>query len=732
MVSRLKPVSDKVQIAGSTVAELLRNNKIRIPRYQRYYKWRDQRWSQLWGDLVEHLRVQEIRPSEYHLGDMRFEQCADGTLEVADGQQRLVSLAILVAALGRCAADVGIRWDPSEYLFVEEDTVNGLVRVPRIADQMAQWTSEFARVIGAPLPEDAGELPFGRAYRFFVASIENLLAEAAPEDRKRLLEDLLEVVLQRTVVTKAVYSNGLGQQSFARVHTRGEPVSSAEILKAELMGLAGPGADADMVWECWRTAVEIFENERRGLAMWVAADLSDSPAPVRDSEAAGIVRQAAREARDSGVGVASVVKKFATFAEAWKNLQSGRTPDGKRPLPPARNIVEQTALRAQKQLFWLLTAGRALSPVEYETFARAVENTVLVATVVSPFPPDVEALVARVLHESRGATTIHVGPGAAALGELKAFRDKYAQEFANILVYGCQHEVRPKALESVLRYIEAHADAVSNSKLRGDVNLTATLEHVLPQRLTDDVLEEYGDHTAALRDRFRLGNLALVNRNENAELSNKTYGLKKPIYGAVPFRVTSSLAHDLSKRPGAQGRLGKYLPQFDEWSPSAVQQRSESLYSLACDVCDVRPVDPVPVPSDRYEPLDVPQADDPDAILATLLALVHVNVIADVAAYLGYSDRQGSYYLGACAVLGLAASDGGSWSLTAEGREVAVAADPAAQLRQSMQSHPYLVNWQGLDEVARTELMQAAGLATSTARRRSSTLDRWVNWAFSS
>jgi hypothetical protein len=706
---------------------------VRIPRYQRYYKWREKQWDQLLGDFREHLAMQYERPCEYHLGDMRFERCDDGKLEVADGQQRLVTLSILVAALTWCSREIELDWSAKEYLFTEESSLSGTESVPRISDQLDEWTNLFAIVIAPPDPTTVGDTPFERAYKFFVDGIRADLISAHPAEPSQRLEDLIETVMNRAVLTTATYSNGLGQQSFSRVHTRGEPVSSAEILKAQLMALAANSTDARMVWQHWRTAVEIFEQEPRGLAMWVAADLSDSGAPVRDSEASDIVLRAASDARAANKGVASVVVGFALFAKAWENLRMGKTPSGPQALHSARNIVEQTPLRAQKQLFWLLPAGRHLSVHDYGIYARSVEDTIVVASIVSPFPPDVESFVARVLGNIRDVKVLASPQGIALMAELKAFRDRNAQKFGDKLVYACQHELRSKALETVVRYTEAHVGAVlggrSTGQGRGDVPLHGTLEHVLPQRLTDAVLEEYGNHAAALRDRFRLGNLGLVERIPNSELSNKTYAEKKAMYAEVPFRVTSSLVHDLTARAGTQSRLGEHLIKVDAWNPDAVQRRSESLYKLACETFDIKQVAPSPLDITTLEPLHIPQANDPEVILAALLALKYVNTVDDVVAVIGYNTRQGNYYLEACSVLGLASNDGHIWTLTSEGDKIVDAANPAGDLRSAMRGNPFLINWNDLSQVERDGLMVDAGLASTTGKRRASTLDSWVRWA---
>ena len=734
----LPAVADRVTVVGVSVGQLLSANRFRIPMYQRYYKWRESQWEQTWGDLVEHLAAQKARPSEYHMGDMRFELCGDGVLEVADGQQRLLTLTALVAAISYCSfrVDAHLGWDASVYLIAEETTATGASRVPKVTDQADEWTLALNVIVKLP-PVDALEAtPIARAYGYFITEVEKELQAREPKEEKmEFLYGLVEALINRTVLTGAVYSNGVGQQSFARVHTRGARVNPQEVLKSTLISMAGNTADAGLVWQYWRSAAEVFDSERRGLTMWVATDLAEETTSLREQEALEIVLKAAKDAKDSGAGVSSIIARFKSFAASWANLRNGLRPEGGNSLPSARNITRQSPLRAQKQLFWLLPAGRHLAKGDYDIFARSVEDTIVVASVATPFPPDVERFVAGLLGRLREVASLSSPEGIAILGALKAFRDVQSQVFADRLVFGGQHEMAPKTMETVVRYLEAHAKAYLNSpnktaaQARGDIPLGGTLEHILPQRLTDAVLEEYGDEAAAYRDRFRLGNLALIDQLPNSELSNKPYSEKLNRYANAAYRITSSLSYELAKSPGAQAALGSYLIHEATWKPDAVQRRSESLYRLACMVFDVVERTPIPRVSAKPVIFEVPQADDPAVVLTALQALKSVTTAADVAAALGYSSRQGSYYLKACEVLGLAEDNDGTWQLTVEGGAVVGSDEPTTALQQAMRDNAFLVYWAGLDPAEQVSLLEENGLATKTAKRRASTLTAWTKWA---
>lgn len=80
----------------------------RIPLYQRPYQWGKQQWQTLWNDIVDHLDPGDSTDaaSSHFIGSMVLVPMPDSysamgvsQLLVVDGQQRLTTLTLLLAAL---------------------------------------------------------------------------------------------------------------------------------------------------------------------------------------------------------------------------------------------------------------------------------------------------------------------------------------------------------------------------------------------------------------------------------------------------------------------------------------------------------------------------------------------------------------------------------------------------------------------------------------------------------
>lgn len=76
------------------------NTRYTVPEYQRPYAWRPERAEALWEDLMgSYLHDPDSRKDEYMLGSLVLVKQKPNMYDVVDGQQRLVTLALMLCAL---------------------------------------------------------------------------------------------------------------------------------------------------------------------------------------------------------------------------------------------------------------------------------------------------------------------------------------------------------------------------------------------------------------------------------------------------------------------------------------------------------------------------------------------------------------------------------------------------------------------------------------------------------
>ena len=86
-----------------TLAHVLRDQPLRVPIYQRSYSWTPEQVGQFWSDLKAAMSVPD---PEYFVGTFVLSSSTDQRLTIIDGQQRLATTAILIAAMRNFLVEV--------------------------------------------------------------------------------------------------------------------------------------------------------------------------------------------------------------------------------------------------------------------------------------------------------------------------------------------------------------------------------------------------------------------------------------------------------------------------------------------------------------------------------------------------------------------------------------------------------------------------------------------------
>ena len=79
---------------NQTFQELIGNGvKYQVPRFQRDYAWDREQWEDLWSD------IETVKDEQYHyMGYIVLQRKSQHDFEVIDGQQRLITLSLVVLA----------------------------------------------------------------------------------------------------------------------------------------------------------------------------------------------------------------------------------------------------------------------------------------------------------------------------------------------------------------------------------------------------------------------------------------------------------------------------------------------------------------------------------------------------------------------------------------------------------------------------------------------------------
>lgn len=229
------PISQILDPESKTIYE--------IPKYQREYIWGTKQWEELFNDLMEN-------GAGYFLGSIICINATQDTLnkpkiEVVDGQQRLTTLSLLLAALyvtldaNRDKLDEDQQSDILQLKrkLVLKKTQSDIRIVPQVQNKnLEDYLGLLAdKKIIAPhqIPKNAGNRRIFRAYNYFKRRIDGVL-EASSNQITTMFE-ILEKVNTAILVMIEVSNHSDAYTLFESLNDRGTPLTALDLIKNLLL-----------------------------------------------------------------------------------------------------------------------------------------------------------------------------------------------------------------------------------------------------------------------------------------------------------------------------------------------------------------------------------------------------------------------------------------------------------------------------------------------------------------
>lgn len=553
-----------------TFTKLLHSNdQYVIPLFQRYYAWERNDWQRLWDDVNDLLEPDA--PAEHFMGSL---VCMQGDhlpgkvaqYLVIDGQQRLITSAILLCALRDEArkqdlAKLADQINNNFLVHAYEDGLDHYKILPRLRDRQSIFDLVDAST-------SRGDDRVYQAYTFFRERLVEAVAKHNPEHLRRLL-GLISGSLSMVMIT---LKDENPYAIFETLNSTGQPLDEADLIRNYVF-LRVPLDKQDAFDEgSWRP----FED---GLA---AAD--GVPAiPLKDFFRDFLMR-GGKYVRQNGVYIAfqqfveqeqltpgQLTGILARAAENYRWIQRPSTAPDKglrRELTRIRRLGVSTAYPLVLHLLDRYEHGD-LSLDELIGCLRVLQSFVIRRSIV-------------------GETTrpySHFFPSVArdlpATGVLKSLAAQFAkrgwpddERFTAALVEFALYRrelVTARLLLLALEEAEGHKEALDVDAMLGQNKLQ--IEHVMPQAVGDDAhgqawQDMLGQDWRAAHDALvdTLGNLTLTGYNPS--LSNKPYEEKCEEYDRSHLE------------------LNRYFATQAIWDASAIRARGKE---LAADIAAIWP-----------------------------------------------------------------------------------------------------------------------------------------------
>lgn len=263
--------TEKVKAKEYYIKDLLSNKFLfEIPDYQRAYSWTKENLKQLVEDIWESVELNKARGNKefdqyepYFLGSIvlcskEYKDDGCGIYDVIDGQQRLTSIIMLIAAIRDLIDNEEYKKVLSDLIYQKPNVLMGIkesIRVKARGKEEEFFKKYILTNGGTELVKDLDMEELSEAKQNMVNAIEVFRDSFFNENGELLEEKLNEFIvylLQKVVlvvITTESFTSAF--RLFNVINARGLPLTDSDLLKSENLRVMNPeiGKEYTDIWE---------------------------------------------------------------------------------------------------------------------------------------------------------------------------------------------------------------------------------------------------------------------------------------------------------------------------------------------------------------------------------------------------------------------------------------------------------------------------------------------------
>lgn len=562
-----------------------------IPKFQRPFSWTEGEFNDLIDDLTDAYDVgrdsngallddaNELdketveRFEPYFLGSIILNAGNDSgdRYDIIDGQQRLTSLAILIAVLRDMVDDEGRANSLGQLIYEESDPIKGKSETVRLKvrerdrDFFDQHILTSGATINAPEPEEGESEPEENILQA-IQTFRKRLVQWQEEEDGNLEEFATYLTLRVVMVRIATNSLSSAFRLFNVTNARGMPLNNADLLKSENLSTIEDGVKQREYQTKWEDMEEEVGNE--GLERFIGfmrhmIVKEKSQKSVYD-EFKDRVFAEDRSFRG---------KNFVDYLERVFDIHRERIYDAEINASSHEEVYYHNLVSLMRDFYpsdeWMVALIRFDDEFDDDsqllTFVERLERRLTVDWLTGSSSTERYSRVYSLLRE------IEKADSADDVLELPILNEEIATEeeaFENALnrtnFYRKGNYQWPKY---ILMRINGERFDNKNREVKYSTNVS--IEHVLPQTPSNNYwLNNFNDEYFRSQWTDRMGNLVPLDGRKNYKVSNKPFTDKYEEY----FVKKSDFP------------LVNELEEYDDWTPENLRSRHDSLIEEAKDI----------------------------------------------------------------------------------------------------------------------------------------------------
>ncbi len=571
--------------AHDTNAEEFLNARTRftIPVYQRNYEWTKSSCRRLFEDIL----ATSVQNRQHFLGIFCFQTINSRERSIIDGQQRITSLTLLLMAISHCISDEELQQDISRnFLTLREASSTKTSFIPKL--RLNHRDDQIYRLLLENKGENAKEGLKPRQLRSAIYQNYLLFRELFTQYVKNggSALTLYDAIRNLTLVELEIRGEN-PQEIFESLNATGRSLTNVDLLRNFLFMPLDAQTQQQLYEQSW-SAIEDAVDQAHIEAFFADYLLfaRRSAAVLLDGKRSTLSESNLYPAFKAYVSQLSATDATSKTKEVLQDMKRAA-------LLYRRFLFEDdeafhTLSKDRQLVFFLLKALQAngLSPLllyvysahadklittSELTAALGIMLTLATRTVICGIGKPSQTFAGNVMlrldryckHPKEGGfipafwSAITFGKGGFAFPTDEDFKKA-------LLTRDLYHSLHSQGIKYLFYYMEMQSDFAKGLPAYEDASIT--VEHIMPRSLNAQWMQDLNENDLAQHVQMlhRLGNLALT--TYNAEMSNKAFSQKRPLYEKTNFPSTRSLC------------------RYETWNTQTIQARSQSLASLALSI----------------------------------------------------------------------------------------------------------------------------------------------------
>ncbi|SMM99618.1 RloF [uncultured Candidatus Thioglobus sp.] len=549
--------------SNQTFKNLMGNGvKYNVPRFQRDYSWSQEQWEDLWED------IENLDEEEHYMGYIVLQRDENNKneLSIIDGQQRLITLSLLVlAAMKKLQGLIDNK---------DEESSNNQTR-------LEEMRRDFIGKLNPGILTPYNKLILNRnnnfKFKHITENLEFLLNRNLTKTNKLISDcfkffhtkitknsgidivNFIEQTADAMLFTKIIVNNSLNAYKvFETLNARGVQLSTPDLLKNYLFSQVVSSSaidddDLDDMDEKW--SLIISELGEENFTDFVRYYHNTNYSLVTKKKLFASIRSKIQQTQKAQNYLQNL-SKYSPIYAALNNPEDALW--NRETYSLAKPYLRAFKLFNIKQPFLLLlTAYDKFSADEFVKLAKYLYILSIRYNVIAHYSPNKLDKVYNTLAMKISSQEFS---RASHIKNQPEFKKLYPDDkaFKAIFKY---HTMPSRQSNKKIRFL---LTAIENKLANTDIDYnTWTLEHVIPYNIPEDWVQYYEGQYSQEID--RMGNMTLLTKDDNTECGVKLFAEKRIIY------------------QNSNSKLSKKIAEYEYWNSETLENHQDWLAQQAVD-----------------------------------------------------------------------------------------------------------------------------------------------------